>query len=102
MEQDPLLRGAETLLEAHQLITGERNDSYDHPAHDYAKVVSIFESLTGVRLTVNEALLFMVSVKLARLRTNFDAGVLHRDSLVDAMGYLGCVAMNHYYPPRLG
>lgn len=91
---DPLL-GAETLLEAHHLITGDRQAAYDHPTEDYRKVVAIFRSLTGVRLTVEQALLFMVSVKMARLRTNLERDTLHRDSLVDAMGYLGCLAMTH-------
>lgn len=91
--------GADTLLEAHALITGPRHDDYDHPAVDYGKVVDIFEAFTGISLTVEEALLFMVSVKMARLRTNLERNVLHRDSLVDAMGYLGCLAMVDAWEP---
>jgi hypothetical protein len=37
----------------------------------------------------------MVSVKLARLNTNLERGKWHRDSIVDAAGYLGCLAMAH-------
>lgn len=85
------MNGAEILLEAHHLITGDRNTDYDHPLDDYSKVVEIYKGLTGIDLTVEQAILFMVSVKMARLRTNLDRGVLHRDSLVDAAGYLGCL-----------
>lgn len=89
---DPI-PGAETLLEAYELITGDRQAAYDHPSEDYAKVVQIFEALTGIRLTLEQALLFMVAIKFARLRTNLSRDRLHHDSLVDAMGYLGCLAM---------
>lgn len=88
------LAGAELLTEAHDLITRARQDAYSHPTDDYGKVVEIFRALSGVTLTVEHALLFMVAVKFARLRTNFDAGRLHRDSLVDAAGYLGCLSMH--------
>lgn len=87
--------GAEILLEAHQLITGDRHATYAHPADDYAKVVQIFAGLTGVQLSVEQALLFMVAVKMARLRTNLERGGWHHDSIVDAAGYLGCLAMVH-------
>ena len=81
--------GADILLEAHQLVTGARQDTYGKVTEDYAKVVDIFEALTGTRLSIADALLFMVSVKLARLRTNLDKNRLHHDSLLDALGYLG-------------
>jgi hypothetical protein len=86
--------GAEILTEAHSLITGERAAAYSHPTDDYGKVVEIFAALTGQRLTIEDAMLFMVAVKFARLRTNLDAGRLHRDSLIDAAGYLGCLSMH--------
>jgi Domain of unknown function (DUF6378) len=89
------LNGAEILHEAHDLITGARQQQYDHPSEDYSKVVDIFYGLTGVELTVQEALCFMVAVKMARLRTARERGTWHHDSLVDAMGYLGCMNMVH-------
>ena len=81
--------GADILLEAHQLITGPRQATYGNVTEDYSKVIHIFEGLTGIRLSLADALLFMVSVKMARLRTNLDKNRLHHDSLVDALGYLG-------------
>jgi len=85
--------GAEILGEAYHLITGPRQDQYSHPYEDYSKVVDIFYGLTGVRLTVHEALCFMLAVKMARLRTATERGGWHHDSLVDAIGYLGCMNM---------
>ena len=81
--------GADILLEAHQLVTGPRNETYGNVVDDYTKVVTIFESLTGIKLSIADALLFMVSIKMARLRTNLDRNRLHHDSLLDALGYLG-------------
>ena len=85
--------GSEILLEAHRLVNGPRQDTYGHPADDYSKVADIFETLTGVKLNVSEAILFMVAVKMARLSTNLKKDVVHHDSLVDAIGYLACLNM---------
>ena len=85
--------GADALLEAYALITGPRQTAYSHPADDYARTVAIFKAITGIELTTQQAILFMVAVKLSRLAHNLDQGNLHRDSLVDAAGYLGCMAM---------
>lgn len=92
-KKDPSLAGAETLVEAFNLITGPRQDAYSHPEEDYSSVVRIFESITGIQMTPQEGVLFMVSVKLARLMHNLEHDRFHRDSLVDAAGYLGCLAM---------
>ena len=81
--------GADILLEAHLLVTGARQASYGTVVEDYRKVITIFEGLTGIKLSIADALLFMVSVKMARLRTNLDKNRLHHASLVDARGYLG-------------
>lgn len=83
------------LAEAAEIVAGPRQDAYGHPADDYAKVIAIFHALTGVSLTLEQAILFMVSVKFARLRTNIDANRWHHDSLVDAIGYLACLDMVH-------
>ena len=85
--------GSEILLEAHRLVNGPRQKDYGHPADDYQKVSDIFYSITGINLSVSEAILFMVSVKLARLRTNLENDTIHHDSLVDALGYLTCLNM---------
>ena len=85
--------GAEILLEAHSLITGDRQKQYAHPLEDYTQARDIFEGMTGISLTVEQAIMFMVAVKLSRLRTAIDGDSWHHDSIVDAAGNIGCLAM---------
>lgn len=95
--------GTEILQEAHKIVNQDRQNTYGHPKDDYTKVINIFQTLTGKQLTINEAILFMVSVKLARLRTNLEAGQLHHDTLLDTIGYLTCLNMIHHHnenPPQ--
>ena len=85
--------GAEICLEAYDLITGDRHKNYDHPFEDYTKVAEIFKGLTGIELTVEEAICFPLAMKFARMRTARERGLWHHDSVVDAIGYLGCLGM---------
>jgi len=81
----------EILQEAYKIVNKDRQNTYGHPKDDYTKVINIYPSLTGKQLTRDEAILFMVSIKLARLRTNLEAGHLHHDTLLDTIGYLTCL-----------
>lgn len=90
---DNFTDGSEVILEAFSLVNGARQEAYSHPFDDYTKVRNLFEAVTGVSLTLEQAILFMVCVKLARLRTNLERNDLHTDSLIDAIGYLGCLSM---------
>ena len=87
--------GTEILQHAYQIVNQDRQNTYGHPKDDYTKVTNIYQTLTGKQLTLTEALLFMVSVKLARLKTNLDQGHLHYDTLLDTIGYLTCINMVH-------
>jgi len=80
---------------AWQLTKGGRMDQYGHPFSDYTRVRRLFGSLTNFNrnLTVQEAIMFMVCVKLARLMKSLEEGKMHEDSLVDAIGYLNCLHM---------
>jgi len=89
--------GTEILLQAHQIVNQDRQNTYGHPKDDYTKVINIFEALTGKKLTLDDAILFMVSVKLARLRTNLEQEILHHDTLLDTIGYLTCLNMIHHH-----
>ena len=89
--------GSEILTEAHHLINGPRQQAYSHPFDDYYRVKELFYSMTGIQLTVQQAITFMVCVKLARMAHNMQEGEWHRDSIVDAAGYLGCLSMAHEY-----
>lgn len=90
---DKTTDGAEVLLEAHALITGDRHDEYAHPYEDYTQTRDIFEAFTGVSLTVEQAILFMVAVKMSRLRTAMQTDRWPYDTVVDAAGYIGCLSM---------
>jgi len=76
--------------EAQRLTTQDRNATYGHPADDYDRVSRAFNALTGHCLTTEEAILFMVVMKLAR-----EAHLPKRDNRVDAAGYLNCLQMVH-------
>lgn len=88
------IKGSDILLDAYDLVVGDRQEAYSHPTDGFENVCTIFEAFTGITLTVEQALLFMLSVKFARLRANLDKGILHRDSVVDAAGYLACMSMH--------
>lgn len=83
-----------TSAEAARLVFGDRGAIYDHPAIDYGRTAEIFAAITGHELTVREAVLFMVAVKLSRigaaLEHDFGSSIV-RDSIVDAAGYLDCL-----------
>lgn len=85
--------GAEIVREAYELITGDRQDAYSHPIDDYARTANIFAAITGIRMDVEEAILFMVCVKLSRLQHELRSGQKHPDNTRDAIGYLGCLQM---------
>lgn len=90
-----MTNGSEILTEAHELVNGPRQDAYSHPYDDYWKVAQLFNSMTGIQLSIKQAVTFMICVKLARIATNDANGRWHRDSVVDAAGYLACLSMVH-------
>lgn len=81
------------LTEAAGLVYGPRGELYDHPADDYERTVRIFNALTGIDLTPEQGVLFMLAMKLSR---NVYADLTNkpleqrRDSIVDTAGYLDC------------
>lgn len=78
------------LQEADQLINGDRQADYGPPEIDYARTVAIFNAMTGLSLTTEQGIQFMMSVKLAR------EGWKHkRDNLVDLCGYAACLQRVH-------
>ena len=90
--------GADILLEAHLLVTGARQDSYGNVTEDYGKVIAIFEGLTGIKLSLADALLFGTfflwaapDYTAARRRdraaaTAYTAGSWARDALATGAG----------------
>lgn len=82
------------LLDAYALVHGDRNGTYGPPAQDYLRTAEIFGATTGIELSLQEALLFMVCMKLSRISYGLDQAFpaeMLRDSITDAAGYLDCL-----------
>lgn len=89
--QDATMPQQETVCEeAERLVNGPRGTAYDHPAADYSRTVGAFNALTGLSLTVEQGIMFMLCVKLSR--ESYKHG---RDNLVDVCGYAQCLDMVH-------
>lgn len=73
---------------AERLVSGDRGEAYGHPYDDYKRTTETFNALSGHNLSPLDGIMFMVCVKLSRLRHKFK-----RDSVVDAIGYLKCFDM---------
>ena len=80
--------GADALQAAYALTTSERRDLYGPPDIEFARVAAAFGSVTGVTITPEQAVIFMVLLKLVRLGVAPD----HADSAVDIAGYAACLA----------
>lgn len=76
------------LLEAYQLINGERNYTYDHPLDNFNRIKKGWEVIFGIDITEEQVGLAMAWVKIAR-----EVYQHKRDNLVDGAGYLGTVDM---------
>ncbi len=78
------------LTEAQGLVHGVRNEAYGHPADDYARTAGMFSSLLAHKLkeplTPQEAIMFMICVKLSR-----QVNRPKRDNAVDGAGYFECL-----------
>ena len=73
----------EFLEEAIRLVD-ERGEQYGDLEENFMRIISIFDAMTGVELTCQEAALFLVAVKMARLKTNPGKA----DTYADAINYL--------------
>lgn len=74
----------DTILdEAKKVIWGDREKTYGQPDLNMRRIAGFWSVILGTDVTVDQAVLCMVAVKLARLVHNPD----HRDSQVDLCGY---------------
>ena len=87
------LRGS-VLQEAINTINGQRQDSYGNPEDSFERIANLWDAyLTGkyrseIDLTAEDVALMMTLMKIARMMT----GSGHRDSYIDAAGYIGLAA----------
>lgn len=79
---------AETVLQqAQRLVYGERGEAYGHPREDFGRAAAIFNAISGERLDAADIAYILLAVKLSRQQNKGK-----RDNLVDAVGYLACLA----------
>lgn len=76
------------LAEAEELINGQRLQDYGDPSKMFTKLAAMYSVATGQKVSAGDAVLFLCILKLVRLK---NSGYQHRDSLVDAAGYLGLI-----------
>lgn len=75
------------LEEANDLIYGDRAKSYGRVTDNFGRIAKGWEVILGQPITIEQVGLCMAWLKIAR-----EIGNPKRDNLVDAAGYLGCVA----------
>lgn len=83
------------LLEAMDVINGERQDSYGNPEDSHSLIAEYWSAYLGsvcgedfTMLTPADVALMMVLFKVARMRGQTH----HRDNYRDAAGYIGLAA----------
>jgi len=82
------------LQEAQSLVYGNRNADYGHPYEDYKRNAGFLQIILkdklkdGAVITPQEAILFMITLKVSRLINDHTK----RDSIVDVAGYAECLS----------
>lgn len=79
---------AAILDEAKAIVTRDRNGAYGEPEDLFAVIAALWSVHLGYAVNRTDVALMMTMLKLARIRANPG----HRDSWVDAAGYLACGA----------
>jgi hypothetical protein len=77
--------------EARRLVHGERDQTYDNPRGNFARIAKVWSGLLASKLKEDiveeEVAIMMSGLKLARLMHRYQ----HRDGKVDAIGYVLCL-----------
>lgn len=71
------------LVESHDLVYGDRNEAYGHPADDFARQAKIWSAILEVEVSATQVALCLVGTKLAR-----EVNRPQEDNIIDAHGYL--------------
>ena len=76
-------RNKNFLLEALDLIEGERAESYGDAKENHARIAAMWSALLEKEVTPNQVYLCLIAVKMSRLVES----PTHRDSWLDIAGY---------------
>lgn len=82
------------LIEAHEIINGERQNAYGSPENNFSTIAGLWkEYLAGkydfdFALSPDDVAIMLALLKIARIST----GTAVKDSFVDAAGYIGLAA----------
>ena len=80
------------LLQADDLINGQRQEDYGDKLQNFTQIAMLFQATLAMklqpdaRITPEDVALLMMQVKIARLAKSPD----HFDSIMDIAGYAGC------------
>ena len=76
-------RNKNFLLEALDLIEGERAENYGDAKENHARIAAMWSALLEKEVTPNQVYLCLIAVKMSRLMES----PRHRDSWLDIAGY---------------
>lgn len=79
-------QGQTLLEEAHAIVNGQRRTDYGGMLENFEVIAKGWEAVLGHPVSVNQVILCMIQVKVARAVT----GGFHRDSFLDIAGYAQC------------
>lgn len=74
---------ASILQEAQEIIYGDREQTYGHPAKNLNTIAQYWSEHIEKEITANDVCIMMCLLKLARLKNQ----PTHRDSITDTAGY---------------
>jgi hypothetical protein len=83
------------LQTAEQLVDGDRNADYGHPAVDLGRTSKIWSAILGSDVSAEQVALCMIGVKISRLCNAYKL-----DSVIDVAGYARTLQMVHEYQEK--
>lgn len=78
-------RAAKLLMEAAELINGERAKTYGEPQQSFETIAAHWSTYLGIPITVHDVGMLMILLKVSRGGRNR----FHKDNFVDIAGYAG-------------
>jgi len=79
------------LEKAAEVVNGDRQEAYGHPAENFARIATMWSSVLGVDVTREQVALCMILLKASRLINQ----PTHADSWTDIAGYVATVGLIH-------